>query len=182
LLKHFEEVPFEIIFVTGYNDYALDALKVSAVDYLLKPVETEELIQAVQKAQTKIANKKLLKKYEVLKHNIDHIGGQQSKVVIPGAAEYSLIKVADIIRCEGWQKYTRIHLQDGTNILSSYNIGVFRDMLETYDFYAPHKSHLINIYHIQKYLKKGVVVMSDQVEVPVSRRKKEHFLQYVLKK
>lgn len=182
LLKHFKEVSFEIIFVTGFNDYALDALKVSAVDYLLKPVITEELIQAVDKAKIKVANKKRLEKYEVLKHNIDNIGEQQSKVVIPGVSEYSLLKVADIIRCEGWQKYTRIYLENGEIILSSYNIGVFRELLAAYDFYAPHKSHLINIHHIQKYLKRGVVVMSDQEEVPVSRRKKEHFLQNVIKK
>lgn len=181
LLEKFQDVKFEVIFVTGFNDYVLDALKVSAVDYLLKPVITEDLISAVEKAKDRIAKREKVHLYDVLKHNLNHIGEQDTRIAIPGASAYDFVKVSDIIRCEGWQKYTKIHLVDGSCIVSSYNIGMFRDMLENYDFYSTHKSHLINTSLIIRYLKEGTVVMQDGSEVPVARRKKDEFTERILK-
>jgi len=181
LLQRFERINFEIIFVTGYNDYVLDALKVSAVDYLYKPVNTDELIAAVSKAKGRITDRQKIEKYQVLKYNINHLGNQDTKVAIPGLHSYDFVKISDIIRCEGWQKYTRIYLTDGSCIVSSYNVGVFKDMLESYGFYSTHKSHLINTSSIAQYLKDGTVVMSDGSNVPVSRRKKDDFTHLVLK-
>jgi len=181
LLEKFDRITFEVIFVTGFNDYVLDALKVSAVDYLLKPVITDDLIKAVQKAKDRIANREKIELYHILKHNLNHIGEQDTKVAIPGANAYDFIQIKDIIRCEGWQKYTRIYLKDGSCIVSSYNIGVFKDMLENYGFYCSHKSHLINRKLISRYLKEGTVIMVDGSEVPVARRKKEEFVEQVLK-
>lgn len=179
LLDRFREITFEIIFVTGYNDFVLDALRVSAVDYLLKPVQTEDLARAVGRAVAKITNRKKIADYDILKHNMDHLGRQSSKIVIPGAREYSFVKVSDIIRCEGWQKYTRIHLSDGACLVSSYNIGVFRDLLGSYGFMSVHKSHLINLQLIQSYHRSGEVIMQCGASVPVARRKREDFLQYL---
>lgn len=181
LLKRFASITFEIIFVTGFNDYVLDALKVSAVDYLLKPVTTEELIQAVQKAKDRIDNRQKIEHYDMLQHNLSHLGEQDTKIAIPGISSYDFVKINHIIRCEGWQKYTRIHLKDGNCIVSSYNIGVFKDMLESYGFFSTHKSHLINTTMIVRYIKEGKVVMSDDSTVPVARRKKEEFSERVLK-
>lgn len=182
LLEKFKAINFEVIFVTGYNDYVLDALKASAVDYLLKPVITEDLISAVQKATIQLEQKEKVRLYNLLQHNLDNIGSQQTKVAIPGASAYDFVMVEDIIRCEGWQKYTKIFLSNDKPILSSYNIGIFKDMLERYGFYQTHKSHLINLQHILKYLKEGKVIMSNSDVVPVSRRKKEDFAEQVLKK
>lgn len=181
LLNKFEEIPFEVIFVTGFNDYVLDALKVSAVDYLLKPVITEDLVKAVERAKDRIENRNKIERYHLLKHNFDHLGKQDTKIAIPGTNAYDFVQIKDIVRCEGWQKYTRIHLEDGTTILSSYNIGVFKGMLENYGFYGTHKSHLINCKLISRYLKEGTVVMKDGSQVPVARRKKEEFIEQVLK-
>jgi len=178
LLNEIKDPNFEIIFVTGFNDFVLDAMKVSAIDYLLKPVATEELKIAVEKAQIRIDEKEKAEKYQLLKYNLNHLGDQKAQIAIPGANTFVVIK--NIIRCEGWQKYTHIHLTDGSRILSSYNIGVFKDMLMTYDFYSTHKSHLINQKLIVKYLKEGVVIMSDGSRVPVSRRKKDEFVEKVL--
>ena len=182
LLELFDEISFEIIFVTGYSDYALDALKVSAVDYLLKPIKGDVLIEAVNKAIKKIEVKENDRRYHLLKHNIEHLNKQSSKIAIPGSQSYDFIYVKDIIRCEGEQKYTYIHTVKGSSILSSYNIGVYKEMLSNYSFFSTHKSHLINIEHIEKYLPEGVVVMSDESNVPVSRRKKDEFLKEVLGK
>lgn len=181
MLSRFFEIDFEIIFVTGFNEYALDALKVSAVDYILKPVKTESLVKAVAKAEARIENRSRLAKYEILKHNLNHIGDQNTKVAIPGANAYEFVKIRDIIRCEGWQKYTKIFLKDGQVIVSSYNLGVFRDMLESYGFFSTHKSHLVNNSHITRYLKDGTVILSDGSNAPVARRRKEDFMEQVVK-
>jgi len=181
LIDRFDNVDFEIIFVTGYNEYALDALKVSAVDYILKPVSTDSLIKAVSKAKDRIAKNEAVAKYEILKHNLNHIGHQDTKVSIPGSSAYDFVEVSDIIRCEGWQKYTKIYLSNGKVIVSSYNLGVFRDMLESYGFFSSHKSHLINNSHITRYMKDGSVIMSDESTAPVARRRKEEFMEKVVK-
>jgi len=182
MLKRFTQVSFEIIFVTGYNDYALDALKVSAIDYLLKPVLDIDLINAVQKAKLKIRNKSKAERYEILQHNLNNIGDQDTKLAIPGTQVYNFVQIKDIIRCEGWQKYTRIHFVDGSQIVSSYNLGVYKELLANYGFYVCHKSHIINMSHISKYYKEGKVEMSNGSQVPVSRRKKDEFLTTVLDK
>lgn len=177
LLDQFDHFNFDIVFVTGYNDFILDALRVSAVDYLLKPVANQELINAVNRAIQRIYEREKIQIYEALKHNLNHLGDQQTRISIPGMNAYDFVKVADIIRCEGWQKYTKLHLLDGSCITSSYNIGVFRDMLGAYAFFNCHKSHLINTTHIVRYLKDGYVVMADNSKVPVARRRREEFVQ-----
>ncbi|MCB0643562.1 MAG: response regulator transcription factor, partial [Phaeodactylibacter sp.] len=180
-LGNFAEILFEVIFVTGYDKYVLNAIKVSAVDYLLKPVSTEELIAAVHKAEGRIKDREKIRMYDVLQHNLNHIGEQETKVAIPGANTYDFVKIGHIVRCEGWQKYTKIHLLDGSCIVSSYNIGVFKEMLESYGFFSTHKSHLINTNLMARYLKEGTVVMEDGSEVPIARRKRDEFVSIVLK-
>ena len=177
LLQRFPRINFEIIFVTGFNQYALDALKLSAVDYLLKPVSTQELKSAVQKAVHNIETRQKLERYAILQHNIKSEAQQGDKISILCSDKHEFVKIAHIIRCEGWQKYSKIYLQNGTCIVSSYNIGFFKEMLESKGFYSVHKSHLINQYHIKSYQKAGIVVLSDGSEVPVARRKKEDFYQ-----
>lgn len=181
LLDRFEKIDFEIIFVTGYNEFALDALKVSAVDYMLKPVKTDELIQAIDKAKVRIDSKTKAQEYEVLKYNVNHIGDQETKIAISSAEAYEIVRISDIVRCEGWNKYTKIHLEDGVVLISSNNIGGFREKLEPYDFFASHKSHLVNKKKIKRYLKEGTIVMEDGSMVPLARRRKDNFIENELK-
>ena len=151
LIARFDKINFDIIFVTGFNEYAIDALRVSAVDYLLKPVINDELIKSVQKAKERKKQRDTVGRYEILKHNINHMGDQQTKIAIPGVQAYDFITVGDIIRCEGWQKYTKIYLKDSSCILSSYNLGVYKTMLDKFSFYSCHKSHFINTKHVIRY-------------------------------
>jgi len=181
LLNRFDKINFEIIFATGYNEYALDALKVSAVDYVLKPIKNEDLINAVNKAIIRIQDRQKIEKYDVLKHNINNLRDQAAKVAIPGSNFIDFIAISDIVRCEGWNKYTKIHTIDQNVIVSSYNIGVFKDMFEPYDFYSTHKSHTVNKNYIKKYLKEGIIIMMDDSEVPLARRRKEEFTEKILK-
>lgn len=182
LLDKFDKLDFEVIFVTGYNDYAIDAMKVSAVDYLLKPLKIDDLKEAVARAEKRIAQKEDLSQYNLLKHNLGDISKQDARIAIPGHQSYDFITVNDIVRCEGEQKYTNIYLMDGSKILSSYNIGRYKEMLEPYDFFSTHKSHLINVNHISKYLMDGTIIMKDNSQVPVSRRRKDLFLSEILRK
>jgi len=170
-----------VIFVTGFNTYAMEAMQANAVDYILKPIKTDHLISAVQKVSKKLESKGTIKKYEKLKHLLSPNQSKQTKIAIPGNEAYDFVKIEDIVRCEGWQKYTRIYLNDGSMLVSSYNIGVFKDMLEKHHFYSIHKSHLINKKYIHKYHKDGTLVLSDGATVPVARRKKEQFIDQVFK-
>lgn len=175
MLARFDHIDFEIIFVTGYDEFGLEALKVSAVDYLLKPINTEDLIEAVQKAQKRLDQSEMISRYKTLMHNVKNTD-QDARFIIPGSTQHEFVYIKNIIRCEGWYKYTRIYLESGEVIISSYNIGVFRERLQAYEFYETHKSHLINIRHISRYQKDGSVTMSDKSLVPVSRRKRDEFL------
>lgn len=181
MLDRFNNITFEIIFVTGYDAYALDALKLSAVDYLLKPIKTSDLQSAVQKAITRIKEQRIVKNFDVLKQNLHGANDQSKRIAIPGTDAYEFVTIREIIRCEGWQKYTRIHLVNKKTLLSSYNIGVFKELLLSYHFYSTHKSHLINREHISKYHKEGSLIMSDGSNVPIARRRKEAFVEDVLK-
>jgi two-component system LytT family response regulator len=175
LLKMFDKINFEIIFTTGYNEYALDALKVNAADYLLKPINTVDLVASVKKAIKRVNDKEKVKLYDHMKSKMDAEGDMEDKITIAGNNVYEFIKVGDIIRCMGWEKYTKVFLTNGETVTSSYNIGVFRTMLKPYNFYSPHRSHIINQYMISKYLKEGTIIMIDNAEIPVAKRKRDEF-------
>lgn len=106
---------------------------------------------------------------------------QQLKIVVPCTKTYDFILVSDIIRCEGMQNYTRLFLKTGKSIVSSCNIGLYKKVLASYDFFTCHKSHLVNKTQIVRYHKEGQIEMSDKSLVPVARRRKESFMDDILK-
>ena len=176
LLRRLPNLNFELIFVTGFDSFALDAIKFCAIGYVLKPIENEELIDAVGKARRRIVEKLNSERNQQLLENMLNPGNSRNRIGIPTEAGLEFIPTEDIIRCEGFQKYTKVIALGRKILLSSYNIGEFRKLLERYGFYAPHKSHLINLHHISRYDKEGIVTMSDDSHVPVSRRKKQEFM------
>ncbi len=177
LLKRLPQLDFEIIFVTGFNNYALDAIRFSAIGYILKPVENEDLIAVVQKAVQRITEKLDSERNRRLLENLLNPGHVRNRIGIPTEAGLEFVPTDEIVRCEGFQKYTKVHILGRKETLSSYNIGEFRKLLENYGFFAIHKSHLINMLHIKRYDKEGTVFMVDGSPVPVSRRKKHEFLE-----
>lgn len=114
-----------------------------------------------------------MKKIQIMKDQFD-------KVVIPSSKTYDFVAMENIVRCEGMQNYCKIHLTDGSTMLSSCNLGVFKKALKDFGFYCPHKSHLVNSVHIVRYHKLGEVEMSDGTNVPVSRRKKDQFFSEIM--
>ena len=180
MLKRFEKIDFEVIFVTGHSNYGIDALKLDATDYLLKPIKTKDLYAAILKAKSKVENREKIRQFEEMVLRNEAVPERSSKVIIPGTTYSEYVDSNDIIRCEGWQKYTRIYLTNKPSIVSSYHLGIFRELLSEYGFYDVHKSHLVNKKHISRYLHEGILVMTDGAEVPVSRRRR-HDLINVLK-
>ena len=177
VLKRFENPDFEIIFATAYDNYAIEAIKHCAIGYLEKPIDNKELIAAVSHATKNIEDKTALQKNRTLIENLGVQTLHNKKLVIPTTQGLEFVKVENIIHCEGVDGYTKLHFTDSKkSVLSSLSIGHFRQILEQREFYLIHKSHLINLQHINKYLNEGYVVMSDGQSLPVSRNRRQDFL------
>lgn len=176
LLKKCSNLDFEIIFVTGYQNYAIQAIQFSAIGYVLKPVDDDDLIFAINNAKQKIQDKLSKERNQNLLQNLLSTANDK-KIGIPTMYGLEFVALSRIIRCEGLQKCTKVVVENGKNIVSSYNIGEFLKLLEPYGFFATHKSHLINLSKIQKYLKEGTIYMDDESTVPLARRRKQIFLE-----
>ena len=179
VLEQLPNLDAEIIFTTSYEKYAVQAFRISAVDYLLKPVEEEELVQATEKA---IHNLKLSASSSHLQLLISNFRGQHQdevKIALPTMKGYSFIKPDQIIRCESDNTYTTFFLADKRQVLVSKTLKTCEQMLEAYSFCRVHNSSLINLKYIEEYERGegGLVRMIDGSEVSVSRRRKEHFIQ-----
>lgn len=178
LLKQLPAINFDVIFTTGYDKYAVEAFKFSAIDYLLKPVDEEDLYKAVSKLQEKISVKETAKKFESLFYNLHATNNASKKICVPVVNGIEFIAVSDIIRCESLINYTTIFLKDRQKLTVSKTLKEFEELLMDYNFFRIHKSHLINLGYIKSYHKGtgGSVIMTDGSEVEVSVRKKDDFL------
>lgn len=179
LLEKFKEINFNIIFVTAYDHYAIKAIKFSAIDYILKPVDPEELVKAVTRFESQHSNKTSLdKKFKTLLSNV-RPENKLKKVGIPDGDGLIFINLADIIRCDSDGNYTYFLLTSGKKIIASRTLGEYEQMFADDNFFRIHRSHLINLEHVKKYIKGegGYVIMSDNSQVEVSRRNKNEFLE-----
>lgn len=176
LLAEIPNPDFEIIFATAFDNYAIEAIKHCAIGYLVKPIDNQNLIEAVNKAIINIEEKTAIEKNKLLIENLGIHTFQNKKIVIPSKDGLEFVKIADIIHFEGDNGYTNIHFINRKSILSSHNIGYFNKLLEGQSFYLIHKSHLINLSHIEKYLNDGYVVMANNHKLSVSRNRRQDFL------
>lgn len=177
VLAQFKNPQFEIIFATAFDQYALDAIKQCAIGYLVKPIDNEDLIEAVTHATRNIEKKTALVKNKQLLENLSVENFQKKKIVIPSLDGLEFVKVKSITHCEGVDGYTKIHFIDRKAILSSSSIGHFKKLLTHPDFYHIHKSYVVNTPHIAKYLNDGYVVLTSEVTIPVARAKRADFLE-----
>lgn len=175
ILKELDHMDFEIIFVTGYQNYAIQAIRFSAIGYILKPVDEDDLLAAIKHAKAKILEKK---SHDRNRHLLDNLilNNKDKKIGIPTMYGLEFVKLSSITRCEGLQKCTKVVLEEKDNIISSYNIGEFIKLLGPYGFFATHKSHLINMSKIRTYMKEGTIHMEDDSVVPLARRRKLLFM------
>ena len=176
VLAEIKNPAFEIIFVTAFDNYAIEAIKYCAIGYLVKPVSNDELIQTIDKAILNIEERSTLEKNKLLIENLKIQTFQNKKIVIPSQEGLEFVQISNIIHFQGDNGYTNIHFINRKPILSSHNIGYFSKLLENHSFYTIHKSHLINLIHIEKYLNEGYVVLANNHKLPVSRNRRQDFL------
>lgn len=177
LLKTLPSIDFEVIFVTGFDQYALSAIKFSALDYLLKPISEIELIQAINKAQKRIKKESINDRFSNFIENLQNEAHQ--KIGIPTLEGFLFIKIEEIVRCEAENRYTTLFMLEGEKVLATRNLKEFEDILKTRSFFRIHHSHLINLKYVEKFFKGdgSYVTMSDGAMVNVSRRRKDDLLQ-----
>ena len=180
LLEKFKEINFNIIFTTAYDHYAIKAIKFSALDYILKPIDPEELVEAVKRFEKKQTDQPnvLDKQFKTLLSNV-RPENKLKKVGIPDGDGLIFINLSDIIRCESDGNYTFFILTNGKKIIASRTLGEYEQMFAEDNFFRIHRSHLVNLQHVKKYIKGegGYVIMSDDSQVEVSRRNKNEFLE-----
>lgn len=176
VLHVFPDRAFAVIFVTGHNEYAVKAFKISAIDYLLKPIDPEELERAVTKAQTSMHRSVSGVQIQTLQHQLNN--RELTKIVLKDSEKVYLIDIAEIVRCESSDNYTRFFLTDKRSILVSTTLKEYEKLLDSQSFFRTHQSHLVNLRHMDHYDKRegGTLVMKDQSRLPVSVRKKEQLL------
>lgn len=170
-LKLFPEMPFEVIFITAYSEYALQAIKLSAMGYVLKPVDDLELSFAVNKVIEKI--KKVNEVSSARNHNVPVIN--TTKIGIPNVKGIDYLNADDILYFESVNKYTKVVTKE-YSIMSSYNLGEFKKIVESANFYQVHRSYIVNLYKIRRYESAGMLIMDDNMQVPVSKNIRNEFL------
>jgi two-component system, LytTR family, response regulator len=172
------DIDFHVIFTTAYETYAIKAIKFSAIDYLLKPVDPKELVKAVEKTESVLIQQNFKKQYENLHYNTEHQEKKLKRLAIPLQDGLLFVEIQDILRCVAEGAYTYFHLKNGAKHLVSKNLKEYEELLGDSDFCRVHHSHLINLNEVKKYVKGegGYVIMTDDVVVDVSKRKKETLL------
>jgi two-component system LytT family response regulator len=181
MLEQLPQVNFDIIFTTSYDQYALKAIRFSAIDYLLKPIDRNELQKAVQKIIQR-SQRTISKQVEILMQRIHQPPKSISKIALPTMEGLQMIPVDSIIRCESDGNYTVLMLKNKQKVIVSTVLKDIEEMLEEYSFARVHRSYLVNLNEVEKYVKGegGYLIMSDGSSVDVSRNKKENLLKKLL--
>jgi len=177
LLSSFQEKTFDVIFITAYNHYAIQAIKFSAVDYILKPVNISEFIEAVNKVEQKRSSIEYRNlNYSNLLENLRT--PRPSKLAIPTNDGIEYLNTSEIIRIEADRSYSWFYLTDKRKYLVSRNLKEYQELLQDLDFFRPHNSHLINMIYVKKFIRHegGYIEMTDGSNVPISRGKRDLFL------
>ena len=180
MLEELGEADFDIIFTTAYNHYAVEAIRIAAFDYLLKPIAIKELQQAVERLNNQ-RNYQTKEKIDILKSSMNDKKSQDDKIAISTAEGLEFIPIKNILHIESSSNYSKIYFHKEKTLMVTKLLKDFEDMLIPYHFYRIHNSHLINLNYIQKYIRGngGRVIMQDGTSIEVARRKKEEFLKMI---
>ena len=181
MLQQIPAINFQVIFTTAYDQYAIRAIRFSALDYLLKPIDADELKQAVKKAAAEI---QFIEKTQVeqLKHNLAD-PAEDFKLIVSTSEGSFFIPPADIVYCEGQSNYTWFHLTRNRKMISSKTLKEFENILVEHKFVRIHKSFLVNINYIEKFsAAKTAVILTDKTSLEVSRRRKDEVVNALFNK
>lgn len=180
LLEQLSEIPFAVVFTTSYDQYAIKAFRYSALDYLLKPIDPEELIAAV----AKVSSKKTLpfaEQFDILLQQIKHKGTGFEKIAVPTIEGFELIRADQIIRCEADDNYTHLYLKNKTKIVACRMLKEMEELLQEFQFFVRvHNSFLVNMNEVAKYIRGegGYLLMSDGSTVSISKSRRESLLKW----
>ncbi|MBC7865510.1 MAG: response regulator transcription factor [Bacteroidia bacterium] len=178
LVKKLVSINSKIIFVTAFHEFAIKAFKFSAIDYLLKPVDPEDLSAALTKAKESISKEKNNHYLENLLENFAGATKQMKKIALKTANNIYILNISDILYCKSDGNYTEFHAEDGRKALVSKTIGDYEEMLGDYNFLRVHHSFLVNLSHIVRFDKAdgGTLIMKNGESIPVSSRKRESLI------
>lgn len=175
LLSALPGVNFEVIFITAYDKYGIQAIKFSALDYLLKPINIEEFKLAIEKAKQRIQLSKQSRNIDNLLEYLK-VGQKGSpKIALPTLKETMYVRISDVIRCEATNNYTTFHLQNKEQVLVCKTLKDFADLLKPHNFIRTHQSHLVNPDYVKSYLNEdgGTLLLENLQKVPISRQNRE---------
>ncbi len=174
LVEQFTETSFKLIFVTAFNEYAIKAFKYNAIDYLLKPVDPDELKEAVKRAVKQIKSEEPQIEVESLLRMINSQNYKPKKILFKTSEQVKAVNIDSIIRLESESNYTSVYLKDGKKLLVSKSLKEYNDILEERNFFRSHQSHLINLEFFDVYEKQdgGYIKLKNGTNIPVSKRKK----------
>ncbi|HEY4336282.1 MAG TPA: LytTR family DNA-binding domain-containing protein [Puia sp.] len=183
LLNQLLPLTFQVIFVTAFDNYAIRAFKYSAVDYLLKPVDIDDLRDAIARVKEEPETKDLAEQMKILLNNVGMLHLAQQKMAIPTVTGLNFVPVQDILRFEAKGNYTIIYLATGDTVMATRTIREYEEVLPENIFCRIHSSHIINLTRIEKYQKGrgGSVLMEDGTAIEVAARRREEFLRRLLK-
>ena len=183
VLDRLPKIDFEVIFTTAYDEYAIKAIRYSAIDYLMKPIDPDEFETAMQRAIAKVRQQQSSTPDQVklLNQHLASGNGDRkllTKTAVPTTEGLIFINTEDIIYCQGQSNYTDIYMANGKVITSSQTLKTYEDMLTDKHFFRVHKSYLINLHHINMYRRGegGIAIMSNGDEIEIARRSKTSFL------
>lgn len=181
LLEQWGEINFEIIFVTAFSQYAVQAFNLSAAHYLLKPVSIEELETAVEQVKKRIAQKDKLSHAQILIDNISVTKSQNRKLVLPLLEGFNVVKMSEVLYCEARDNFTRFYFRDQNKSMICRNLKFYEAALKDFGFYRVHRSFIINLEYVTKYIKGkgGSVIMEDGKEIAVSSSKKGELIKLI---
>ena len=179
ILEAIDQRKLKVIFTTAYSQFAIKAIKLDALDYLLKPIDAEELVAAVKRAREYTVPQHVPEQHDAVKQHTDLLQVGEKKIVLKDSKSIYFIKVADIMRCEANGSYTDVYIADTSKIIISKPLKELETMLEPYGFIRTHHSHLVNLHQVKRVDKAegGMLFLNDGTSVPISQRKWEQVIQ-----
>lgn len=183
LLNRLMPMDFQVIFVTAFDNYAIKAIKYSAVDYLLKPVGVDDLCSAIARVKEKPGANELAEQMKILLNNVGFLQASQQKMAIPTITGLTFVPLQNVLRLEAKGSYTKIFLTTSETILATRTIKEYEEVLPESLFFRIHHTHIINLSHVEKYEKGrgGMVLMEDGSAIEVAVRRREEFMRKLLK-
>ena len=178
LINKLGHCDFQLVFITAHDKYAVNAFKLSAIDFLLKPIDIDDLVKTLEKAKEAIKTKDISNQLDVLKNSLSELKANDQKIVLKDNKSMYFVRISDIFNCEAEGSYTTFYLTDNTKIVVSKPLKEYEALLEPFGFIRTHNSHLVNTQKISRLdrMDGGILILENGNNVPVSQRKWEQIL------